>query len=184
HASREELKLLLRLLAPRYFVPIGGEYRMLVLHSQLATELGMPPEDVRVIENGQVLEFDGRNMTLADEVPGGYVYVDGLGVGDIGNVVLRDRHHLARDGFVVVVVSINRRTGDLVGEPELLTRGFVYEPESGDLLTAMRDRVAGLVAETHGAPDVLSDRLRDDLGQFVYANTKRRPMVMPLIVEV
>jgi ribonuclease J len=184
HASREELKLMLRLIAPRYFVPTGGEYRMLVLHAQLAMELGMPQEDVRVIENGQVIEFDGHQMMLGEEVSGGYVYVDGLGVGDIGNVVLRDRHHLAKDGFVVVVVAIDQSTGDLVGEPAILTRGFVYLPEAEDLLAGMREHVAGIMTGTHGTSDVLVDRLREEIGRYVYANTKRRPMVMPLIVEV
>jgi ribonuclease J len=184
HASREELKLMLRLIAPRYFIPMGGEYRMLVLHGQLATELGMPEEDVCVIENGQIVEFDGRSMTLGEEVPGGYVYVDGLGVGDIGNVVLRDRHHLARDGFVVVVVAVSRQTGDLVGMPEILTRGFVYLPEAEDLIGRMREHVAGIVEETHGAHDVLTDTLRDDLGKYIFGLTKRRPMIMPLVVEV
>jgi len=184
HASREELKLMLRLVAPRYFVPVGGEYRMLVLHGRLAEELGMAPEDVLVIENGQVLEFDGMSARVVGEVPGGYVYVDGLGVGDIGQVVLRDRHHLARDGFVVVVVAVDAHTGALASSPEVLTRGFVYLPEAADLIDHLRDRVAALVAEAHGAHDVLHERLRDALGQEIYDATKRRPMVMPMVVRV
>jgi ribonuclease J len=184
HASREEQKLLLRLTAPRYFVPNGGEYRMLVLHGQLAQELGMPEDDIGVVENGQVLEFDGRTMRRGEEVPGGYVYVDGLGVGDIGNVVLRDRHHLARDGFVVVVVAVSSQTGELVGMPEILTRGFVYLPESEDLIDGMREHVASLVEETHGSHDMLTDRMRDDLGKYVLGRTKRRPMIMPLVFDV
>lgn len=184
HASREEQKLMLRLVAPRYFVPMGGEYRMLVLHARLAVELGMPPEDVIVLENGQVLELDGRQAIVAEEVPGGYVYVDGLGVGDIGQVVLRDRHHLARDGFVVVVAAIDDRTGELASAPEVLTRGFVYLPIASDLIEDLRDQVAAIVEDAHGAHDVLTERLRDQLGQTIYDATKRRPMVIPLVVEV
>lgn len=184
HASREEQKLMLRLVAPRYFVPMGGEYRMLVLHARVAAELGMPPEDVLVVENGQVLEFDGSSAGVCAEVPGEYVYVDGLGVGDIGQVVLRDRHHLARDGFVVVVVALDGRSGALATPPEVLTRGFVYLPSSGDLIDDLRSRVVALVEEAHGARDVLPDRLRDGLGQAIYEATKRRPMVIPLVVQV
>jgi len=184
HASREEQKLMLRLVSPRYFVPMGGEYRMLVLHARLARELGMAEEDILVVENGQVVEFDGQRVSLGEEVPGGYVYVDGLGVGDIGQVVLRDRHHLARDGFVVVVVAVNTHTGELASPPEVLTRGFVYLPSSGDLIEDLRSHVTTLVREAHGAHDVLSDRLRDALGEQIYETTKRRPMVIPLIVEV
>jgi ribonuclease J len=184
HASREEQKLMLRLVAPRYFVPMGGEYRMLVLHARVAIELGMPPEDVIVIENGQVLEFDGRSAKVVSEVPGGYVYVDGLGVGDVGQVVLRDRHHLARDGFVVVVAAVDLRTGLLASAPEVLTRGFVYLPSSGDLIEELRARVEALVTDSHGAQDILHERLRDVLGEVIYDATGRRPMVIPLIVQV
>jgi ribonuclease J len=186
HASREEQKLMLRLVAPRYFVPMGGEYRMLVLHADLARELGMPTEDVFVIENGEVLAFDGRGAWLGDPVPGGYVYVDGLGVGDIGQVVLRDRNHLARDGFVVVVVAIDGQTGALARPPEVLTRGFVYLREAGELIEEMRQHLVEVVQQTHvpHAHDVLSDRIRDDLAGFIYDRTRRRPMVLPVVLEV
>jgi ribonuclease J len=184
HASREELKLMLRLTAPRYFVPVGGEYRMLVLHGRLAEELGMPAEDIFVIENGQVLEFAGHGARRAEEVPGGYVYVDGLGVGDIGQVVLRDRHHLARDGFLVVVVAIDGQTGELTREPEVMTRGFVYLREAGDIIQDISTHVAEVVRAAHGAHDVLADDIRDSLARFIYDRTKRRPMVMPMVIEV
>jgi ribonuclease J len=184
HASREELKLMLRLIAPRYFVPMGGEYRMLVLHGAIAQELGMPEEDIFVIENGQVLEFAGHGARRAEEVPGGFVYVDGLGVGDIGQVVLRDRHHLARDGFLVVVVAINSHTGELVREPEVMTRGFVYLRESSDLMDDIARHVEEVVARDHGAHDVVADDIRDSLSSYIFERTKRRPMVMPMVIEV
>jgi ribonuclease J len=184
HASREEQKLMLRLVAPRFFVPMGGEYRMLVLHARLATDLGMEPGDVLVAENGQVVEVDAGSISVVGEVAGGYVYVDGLGVGDIGQVVLRDRHHLARDGFVVVVAAVDAQTRALASEPEILTRGFVYLPAAADLIEDLRAKVGDIVEDVHGSHDLLTNRLRDDLGQAIYDATKRRPMVIPLVVEV
>ncbi len=184
HASREELKLMLRLVAPRYLVPIGGEYRMLVLHAELAKEVGMPAETVFVLENGQVLEVDGTSARLGETVPGGYVYVDGLGVGDVGQVVLRDRHHLARDGFVVVVLAVDAASRELARPPEVLTRGFVYEPESAEILDGMRERLEELVTQAHGAHDLLADRVRDELARYIHARTRRRPMVLPVVLDV
>ena len=158
---------------------------MLSLLRRRQSENGTKPHTVPVDLMRKVRRIEITTKRLVnEEVAGGYVYVDGLGVGDIGNVVLRDRHHLARDGFVVVVVAINQRTGELTGDPEILTRGFVYLPESEDLIEGMREHVANLVKETHGAHDVLINRLPDALGQYVYGRTKRRPMVIPLVVEV
>ncbi len=184
HASREEQKLMLRLISPRYFIPAGGEYRMLKLHGELAVELGMPREDVFIIENGQVLEFDGKTARLGEEVEGGYVYVDGLGVGDVGQLVLRDRNHLARDGFVVVVVALERRSGRLARDPEVLTRGFVYLKEASELIDSMVSHVAGLVDEMHGSPDAVGEQIREQVARYIYERTKRRPMVLPVILEV
>jgi ribonuclease J len=184
HASREDQKLMLRLVAPRFFVPIQGEYRMLALHAQLAAELGIPAHHTFVLENGQVLEVGPDWARLGEQVPGGFVYVDGLGVGDIGQVVLRDRHHLSRDGFVVVVVTVGRQSGDMVGEPEILTRGFVYQPEAEELLDEIRDYVGEVVSESGGSIDVLHTRLRDRLAERIHMRTRRRPMILPLVVEV
>jgi ribonuclease J len=184
HANREEQKLLLRLIRPRYFVPNGGEYRMLVLHGQLALELGMPEEDILIIENGQILEFDGSSARRGGEVAGGYVYVDGLGIGDVGSVVLRDRQLLARDGFVVVVVPVSNQTGTLAGGPEVLTRGFVYSPTSTDLIQDMTDEVVAVVAEVHGDHSLLNTRIADRLGRYILERTGRRPMVLPVVVPV
>lgn len=184
HASREELKLMLKLVAPRYFIPAGGQYRMLALHAELAESLGMPREDILVVESGQVVAFDGHGARRAETVPGGYIYVDGLGVGDIGEVVLRDRHHLARDGFIVVVVAIDRQASTLVREVEILTRGFVYLPESSHILDELRAYVATLVEAEHGSHDTLGGRIRSGLGELVLKRTGRRPMVMPMIIDV
>ncbi len=184
HASREELKLMIRLVRPRYFVPVGGEYRMLVLHGRIARELGMADENVLVIENGQVLEFDGTGVRHGEEVPGGYVYVDGLGVGDIGNVVLRDRRHLSQDGFVVVVVAVSNQTSGLVSEPEVLTRGFVYAAESADLLEELTAEVVSIAAAAHGDHGLLNDRIAGQLGRLIHTRTGRRPMILPVVVEV
>jgi ribonuclease J len=184
HASREELKLMLRIIAPRYFVPNGGEYRMLVLHGAIARELGMPEEDIFIVENGQVLEFAGHGARRAEEVPGGYVYVDGLSVGDVGNVVLRDRNYLAKDGFLVIVVAIDAQSRELIRPPEVMTRGFVYQRDATDLLSDISDHVQAVVAAAHGAHDVLADEIRERLGAFIYERTKRRPMVLPMVIEV
>jgi len=184
HASREEMKLMLKLVSPRYFIPAGGEYRMLVLHAELAQGLGMSPEDIFVVESGEVLELDGQGVQRGASVPGGYIYVDGLGVGDIGEVVLRDRHHLARDGFVVVVVAVDRQTLGLAREVEILTRGFVFLPEAGELIAEARAHVADLVAEEHGSHDALVGRVRSGLGELLFRRTKRRPMVLPMVIDV
>jgi ribonuclease J len=184
HASREEQKLMLRLTKPRYFVPIGGEYRMLVLHGGLARELGMPEDRILIVENGQVLEFDAQGVRLGDEVPGGYVYVDGLGVGDVGNVVLRDRRHLASDGFVVPVVAVSNQTGGLASAPEILTRGFVFAAEAGGLLDDMAATVVSVAAAAHGDHALMNDRIANELGALIHARTGRRPMILPVVVEV
>jgi ribonuclease J len=184
HASREEQKLMLALVRPRYFVPVGGEYRMLVLHGRLARELGMSEDNILVIENGQVLEFDESGVRRGVEVPGGYVYVDGLGVGDVGSVVLRDRRHLANDGFVVAVVAVSNQTGGLATPPEILTRGFVFAAEAGDLLAEMTNTVAAVAAAAHGDHALMNERIANEVGALVYARTGRRPMVLPVVVEV
>lgn len=187
HGCQEDLKLMLRLTCPRYFIPVGGEYRMLVLHGRLARELGMPEEDIFVIENGQTVELDGQGARLAEQVPGGYVYVDGLGVGDVGQGLLRDRHHLAGDGFVVVVVALDSQTGELAREPEVLTRGFVQAGESDELIEEMRRRMVETVRrlqKAHRARDTIHDEVRDVLLQLIYHRTGRRPMVLPLILEL
>jgi ribonuclease J len=183
HASREEHKLMLNLTRPRFFVPIHGEYRHLVHHARMAEEVGIPAENIFVVESGQVLEFGPDWGRVNGQVAEGHVLVDGLGVGDIGSVVLRDRHMLSRDGFVVVVVAIDADSGDVVEGPDIITRGFVYIRESGDLI----DDAAQCVLEAlkHGGPRAtVSTKIKDNLAEFLYEQTKRRPMILPVVMEV
>ncbi len=184
HASREELKMMLSFTQPRYFIPIQGEYRHLVLHRDLAQELGMPRENIFVIESGQIIEFDEDGARLAESVSGNYVFVDGLGIGDVGQIVLRDRQHLARDGFFIVVVAVNRETGDLAREPDVVSRGFVFMRDADALIENTKQRVVDILTNGGGNPEALRAKLRDDLSQFLYQETRRRPMILPVILEV
>ncbi|MEX1255078.1 MAG: ribonuclease J [Dehalococcoidia bacterium] len=186
HAAQEELKIVHSLVRPTYFVPIHGEYRHMVLHADLAKTMGMPDENIFVMVDGDVLELDQRSARLAGHVPADYVYVDGLGVGDIDHLILRDRHHLATDGMVVVILAIEKKTGRLVGQPEVLSRGFVDIEESEDLMQTTRDMViAALKGADHIAEwGVVNTKVKDAIAQFLYNETHRRPMVLPVTVEV
>lgn len=184
HASQEEQKLMLELVRPKYFIPTQGEYRMLVLHAQLAEASGIPPENIFVIENGQVIEFDEDGAFLAETIPSGQVLVDGLGIGDVGKVVLRDRHLLSRDGFVVVVMAIDERTGKLVEGPEIISRGFVYIRNSEDLLEEAKEQVIDLLESGKMHRDTAAPIIRDHLTQFLHQRTRRNPMIFPVVLEV
>jgi ribonuclease J len=183
HASREEHKLMLNLTRPRFFVPIHGEYRHLVHHARMAEQVGIPRENVFVVESGTVLEFGPDWGRVNGQVAEGHVLVDGLGVGDVGNVVLRDRHLLSRDGFVVVVVAVDADTGEMLEGPDIITRGFVYLRESGSLI----EDAAACVRKAleHGGPrPTASTNIKDSLAEFLYAQTKRRPMILPVVMEL
>ncbi len=183
HASREEHKMMLSLTRPRFFVPIHGEYRHLVHHARTAEEMGIPRENIFVVESGQVLEFGLDWGRVVGKVAEGHVLVDGLGVGDVGSVVLRDRHLLSRDGFVVVVVAVDADSGELVQGPDIITRGFVYLREAGELI----DLASGRIVEAlqGGGPRAdLASRIKESLGELLYAQTKRRPMILPVVMEV
>ena len=186
HAAQEELKIVHSLVRPRYFVPIHGEYRHLALHAELASSLGMPDEDIFVLQDGDVLELDAKQARVVDQIPADYVYVDGLGVGDIDHVILRDRHHLATDGMVVIILAIEKKTGRLVGQPEVLSRGFVDIDESEDLMERTRKQVvASLEGVDHIAEwSVVNTKVKDSISRFLYDETHRRPMVLPVSVEV
>ncbi len=187
HASQEEQKLMITLTRPKFFVPIQGEYRHLVLHSELAQQLGIPAENVFVIENGQVLELDENSGTIIrDGVPGGYVFVDGLGVGDVGAVVLRDRHHLSQDGFLIAIVALNRETGELAVDPELISRGFVYVRDAEELLAQARQQVVKALEKQASAAHSFGfeERIKEVLTEFLYQQTKRRPMILPVVMQV
>ena len=183
HASREEHKLMLNLIHPRFFVPIHGEFRHLVHHARMAEAVGIPRENIFIAESGTVLEFGPDWGRVNGQVTEGHVLVDGLGIGDVGNVVLRDRRLLSKDGFVVVVVAVDAETGEVIEGPDIITRGFVYIRESGDLI----DEAAQCVLEAleHGGPRArVSAKIKDSLAEFVYRQTKRRPMILPVVMEV
>jgi len=174
HASQEEMKLLMHLVKPKYFIPIHGELRHLRQHAHLARQVGIPDENINVIENGQVIEFENGEMRLAERIPGSYVFVDGSGVGDIGRSVVREREALARDGFMLVNLTLNRDTEELSDEPEIITKGFIYTRSGDDLVEATRDMVKKTISERNGKPE---DGLEKQIRNFLYNKTKRRPMV-------
>ena len=182
HASQEEQKMMISLTQPRYFIPAGGEYRHLVLHAQLGKELGIPEENIFVVENGQVIEFDEDGARLGERVGGGHVLIDGLGIGDVGEVVLRDRRLLSRDGFVVVVVALDESTGELIEGPDIISRGFVYMRDAEDLIGEAKSLV--IEALSNGHRDTANSLIHDTLAEFVYQRTRRRPMIFPVVLEV
>lgn len=187
HGSAEELKLLMSLVKPRFFMPIHGEYRHLSLHAKLAESVGIPKENIFVLEDGDVLELGPQEAKKAGRVTTGNVYVDGLSVGDVGGVVLRDRRMLSRDGIVMVVIAINRQTGKLVGRPDIVSRGFVGNMESNNLLDESRDVVARVLGHSGGRSaewSFVRTKVRDVLNKFYYEQTKRRPMILPIMVKV
>jgi ribonuclease J len=186
HASQEELKLIISLAKPRYFLPQHGEYRMLMLHARLAQSLGMEAERTFVLEDGDVLEIDADGARLGDRVRADNVYVDGAGVGDVDHVVLRDRKHLANDGMVVAIITVDKLTGQLAGTPDIISRGFVEAEESGDLLERARQIVrSSLDGGEHLVElSVASTSVKDALAKFLYNETHRRPMVLPMLIEV
>jgi ribonuclease J len=170
HASSEEQQLLLNIIRPKFFMPIHGELRHLTHHAQLAHELGMPPENTFVVENGYILEFDRESGSVGERVPGGYVFVDGSGVGDVGPAVLRDREILARDGFVVVIVQRDAETGQLRQLPDIISRGFVFLRDSEELLAEASDLVQDLVTSSPSKikSSTLEDKVRTLLTGFLY----------------
>ncbi len=186
HASREELKIIQALLQPEYFVPIHGEYRHLVVHAKLAESVGVPEGNAFVMIDGDVLEIDSQSAQIAGRVSASYVYVDGLGIGDVDQQILRDRAHLSTDGVVVVMVTVDKQTGRLVAPAEILTRGFIDADEREDLLEKSKNVVAKALG---GAAHIaefgdINNRIRDALSKFLYDETRRRPMVLTVTVEV
>ncbi len=188
HGSQEELKLMLNLLKPKYLIPVNGEFRMQKAHSKIAEEIGMKRSDIFLIEKGDVVEFRGQNVKIGDKVTYGNVLIDGLGVGDIGNIVLRDRRLLSQDGILIVVISLDKQKKNLVSGPEIITRGFVYVRESEGLIVQATELVRSIVTEATETSAVewstLKQAMRDALNQFLYEKTKRKPMIIPIIMEV
>jgi ribonuclease J len=187
HASQEELKLLLNLVKPKFFIPIHGEYRHLSLHAKLARSVGIPEENIFVLEDGDVLELSRDSGKITNKVSSGNVYVDGLGVGDIGSIVLRTRRMLSRDGIVVVIIAVNKQTGKIVGRPDIVSRGFVDPRESKDMLEESRELVARTLDHSGTRPpewSLVNTKVKDVLNKFYYEQTKRRPMILPFMVKV
>ena len=178
HASQEEMKLLIHLVKPKYFIPIHGELRHLKQHATIAQEVGLSPENIEVIENGQVVEFDNGRLSLGDRVPGGYVFVDGSQVGEVGPSVVREREALAKDGIVVISLVLEKNSGRLVEEPEIITRGFIYKREAKDLLAVARNRITETVNRGNGN---MQEDIEQTIKAFFYNETKRRPMVFVTI---
>jgi len=188
HASAEELKLMLQMVKPRYFMPVHGETRHLMAHSRIAQSVGMSARDIFVLENGAALEITEDGAKLAEHVESGVVFVDGLSVGEVGQVVLRDRQLLSQDGIATVVVAIDTQTGKVVGDVEIVTRGLVYGAGADDLLEEARERVAKALAKTqreHATDQgVIQRAVREALSQFLWERVRRRPMIIPIVVEV
>jgi len=187
HASQEELKLLFTLIKPKYFMPIHGEYRHLSLNARLAQSVGIPRENTFVLEDGDVLELTPQTGRKNGKVTSSNVYVDGLSVGDIGSVVLRDRKMLSKDGIVMVIIAINRQTGKLVGRPDIISRGFVDNRESRDMIEESRNLVARILDHSGDRPadwSFTNTKVRDTLHKFYYDQTRRRPMVLPFMMKV
>jgi ribonuclease J len=187
HGAQEELRLMLSLVRPRWFIPIHGERRHLAHHARLATEVGIPPEHVIVAEDGDVVEV-GEKVAIVDRVPAGMTFVDGLGIGDVGEVVLRDRRKLSGDGVVVVVVAIDAHHGEILGGPDIVNRGFVFDETAGDILEEARNRVMLSLQESAAAEvvdrGVVEQNIRRTLGRYFYDVTQRKPVIMPVVLEV
>jgi ribonuclease J len=188
HACQEEIKLIYTLTKPQYAIPIHGEYKHLKAQAKIAMDLGINKDDVFILQSGDVLSLDDNSASITGKVPVGAVLVDGLGVGDVGNVVLRDRQHLAEDGILIVVLSLNSTSGELLAGPDIVSRGFVYVKESDELLDEARKLiekgVLGCLKKNITDWGKIKGTIKDTLGEFVWKKTKRRPMILPIIMEV
>jgi len=189
HAKQEELKLMISLIRPKYFMPIHGEHHMLVAHAELARGLGIPENDIFIMDNGDIVDIKDETARLSDKkIKTGNVFIDGLGIGDVGEVVLRDRKVMAEDGMFVVIMQINRKNGKLINSPDIISRGFVYMKESEDLLREVKHEVRKVVETKSKGREpnaaYIRSRVRDQIGEFLFQRTERRPLVLPVIIEV
>jgi ribonuclease J len=193
HAKQEDLKLMIRLMKPEFFMPIEAHHFMLQAHAELASKVGVDRNNIFVADNGQVLEMrkEGERteaVLTKEKIPTDYVMVDGLGVGDVSNIVLRDRRMMAADGMIVVIATIDSKTGDIIGNPDLISRGFIYMKANRDLIESTRMKVKKMVKDkpstTPTDDDFLKNKIRNDIGQFLFNKTKRRPMVLPVVIKV
>lgn len=191
HAFREELKLMLDSLRPKYFIPIHGEYHMRFAHKKLAKSIGIPDDHIFMIDNGDVVEINkSAGHKLKETVPAGVIMVDGLGVGDVGEIVLRDRQAMAREGMFVIITTIDKKSGRLINSPDIISRGFVYMREQEDLINQTRLAVKKILGKRKQGKRVPNDwsyvkqKIREEIGKFLYLKTKRRPMILPVVIEV
>ena len=187
HACQEELKLIHALVKPKYFIPVHGEYRMLQRHTQIAMEMGMREDHAIILELGQALELSDDEASITGPIPTGSVMVDGLGVGDVGNVVLRDRKHLSQDGLIIVVVGVSKETGKLSSGPELISRGFVYVRENEELIAGARNVALGVLARYDCIEQsdwtAIKNGIKDEMHNYIFGLIKRNPMILPIIME-
>ena len=188
HACQEEIKLIYTLLHPKYSIPIHGEYKHLIAQAKIAKDLGMDKENIFILKSGDVLELTEEKAQKVGTVPVGDILVDGLGVGDVGNIVLRDRQHLAEDGIIIVVLGLEEATNELICGPDIVSRGFVYVRESDELMEAARyvvnEAVEGCLDRGIFDWGKIKSSIRDSLSDYVWKKTKRRPMIVPIIMEI
>ena len=188
HACQEEQKLILALAKPQYFIPVHGEYRQLIAHSETAQSMGIDKDNILMLTNGRVLEINEDGAEFTSTVTSGRVLVDGLGVGDVGNIVLRDRQHLSQDGLIVIVLTMNSQTGEVVAGPDIISRGFVYVRESENLMDDVKSVVRHEIkkCEERGIKDwaTIKSTTRENLRDYIFTKTKRNPMIIPIIMEV
>lgn len=188
HACQEEQKLILALTKPKYFIPIHGEYRHLIAHGETAKIMGVPKENIFKLENGKILEMDKNNAEFTGLVQSGIVLVDGLGIGDVGNVVLRDRQHLSQDGLIIVVLTMEGSTGEVIAGPDVISRGFVYVRESENVMEDIKQAVRHEVRrfEQNGVRDwsTIKNSIRENLRDYIFTKTKRNPMIIPILMEI
>lgn len=188
HACQEEQKLIITLAKPKFFMPVHGEYRQLIAHAETAKKLGIEPKNIFIMSNGRTLELNENEATLTTSVPNGKVLVDGLGVGDVGNIVLRDRQHLSQDGLIVIVVAMDSSTGEIISEPDVVSRGFVYVRESENLMDDIKKVIYEEIrkCEENHITDwsTIKSNLKDTLRDYIFEKTKRNPMILPIITEV
>ena len=189
HACEEELKLIQSIVKPRYFMPVHGEFKHLVRNKDIAMRMGMPEENIFIIENGDVLSFTPQGVNTEEKVPSGNILIDGLGVGDVGNIVLRDRRHLSEDGLIIVVMTIDLDSGALLAGPDVISRGFVYMREAEDMMASIRDVAKEALLSTEESKRkhdwaLKKSNIRDAIHEYVYNQTKRNPMILPILMEV